>query len=467
MEVVGGALDCAERVWRRRHGNSRKSARHVPIPSLTAQDLPYVLRKTDQFALDDILRAKMMTYDHIQLSNWTIDWKAHDEPDFVFLPFLSAMHGENYDCGDAPVFAATIANATAEIVKLAEEVNKGYDYPRLIIALGVIRLSQGVRLLTEELMKTLSDKVSRRRRFPPADFFPRSSCWGSRRTRSPSRRASNTRSTSLTRRGSISRRTRRRTGGTRATRTTSSTTSVAPCTLLHCPRARLTRRRVHYAGSSTHPWNVHVDDGIKGFAVRAVLATTLQTHIDEELAASNRGEVRSTTKVIFDDFARMDGTYDFANRAYDHMLNSVFTLEPAGDTPTRRGFYDAIALGTIPVVFRNSTYARLLPSSPEMDTSLYTIVLDERELIDGVGLDVIQRLELIPQSVIRQKQLAIQAIQRKMQYSFPSVDTVLPVTQQTRSSMLAPSMMEVGEDAFSMILRELDTIKNGEWKHRS
>merc|ERR1712187_993520 len=33
-----------------------------------------------------------------------------------------------------------------------------------------------------------------------------------------------------------------------------------------------------------------------------------------------------------------------------HMMDSTFCINPAGDTPTRKGIFDALVLGCIPVI---------------------------------------------------------------------------------------------------------------------
>lgn len=178
-------------------------------------------------------------------------------------------------------------------------------------------------------------------------------------------------------------------------------------------------------------------------------------------------KVDSPTRTKFDNMVHYQEE-GFLTRMYEHMTESVFSLEPAGDTPTRRGFYDVLLNGAIPVVFRNDTYDRLLPSSPEMDPWLFTVYMDEQEIIDGVGGSVIERLERIPKDEIRRKQEHIQRIARKLQYSRPTEDLGLPLDSPTKHTLVRASgePFDFGEDAFSMILKELDTIRRGEWKRR-
>ena len=138
------------------------------------------------------------------------------------------------------------------------------------------------------------------------------------------------------------------------------------------------------------------------------------------------------------------------------MSSSVFSLEPPGDTPTRRGFFDAILNGAIPVVFRKSSYDNLFPSSPEMDPRLYTVFIDENELLEGAGENFIGRLGKISEVEIREKQLRIREIMRKLQYEYPMRDVRLPL-ERVGDSEVAP----FGEDAFTLLLVELDRIRRG------
>lgn len=166
---------------------------------------------------------------------------------------------------------------------------------------------------------------------------------------------------------------------------------------------------------------------------------------------------------MFDDFSAETGD-DFLGSMYDHFTQSVFSLEPAGDTPTRRGFYDAVLNGAIPVVFRNS-YDSLFPSSPEMDPRLFTVFIDEEEIVHGIGETFIQRLEKISPEEIRRKQEHIQRIARKLQYSLPAEDVPLPLPASKEQGV--PGSMDFGEDSFSMLLKELDSIRRGKWKSRN
>lgn len=195
-----------------------------------------------------------------------------------------------------------------------------------------------------------------------------------------------------------------------------------------------------------------------------VLSTTLNTYIAETANGTNS----AATRVIFDDFASHFPSFKFINTMYQHLTESTFSLEPPGDTPTRRGFYDAILNGAIPVIFRRNTYAHLLPSSPEMDSDLYSIFIDEKEIIAGTGGTVIERLEQIPEEEIRRKQEHLRKIARKLQYSLPVEEIPLPLSNPTQEMIAARTRgtIDYEEDAFGMILKELDLLRRGAWEQR-
>jgi len=59
-------------------------------------------------------------------------------------------------------------------------------------------------------------------------------------------------------------------------------------------------------------------------------------------------------------------------RAKTAYLNSVFSLHPPGDTPTRRGFYESLLLGSIPIVPASAmkrVYRHIFPQSQQQPAS--------------------------------------------------------------------------------------------------
>lgn len=161
------------------------------------------------------------------------------------------------------------------------------------------------------------------------------------------------------------------------------------------------------------------------------------------------------------------------------MAQSIFCPQPAGDSPTRRAIYEAMLLGCIPVIFREKSYGRLFPSSPEInDMSRYTVYVDENEMINGVGPTLIQRLEQITPREIHRMQRHIAKIASKLQWSIPEEELYYPLSAHSQNAQPLPegipmynhtiSLQQQAEeipivDAFTVLLKELETIRSGEW----
>ena len=102
------------------------------------------------------------------------------------------------------------------------------------------------------------------------------------------------------------------------------------------------------------------------------------------------------------------------------LAASVFCLQPRGDSATRKGFFDTILAGCIPVVFSNRTAFEQYPYHLAHTLSLgssratpFSVFIPE-ELILGGGINVIHALSLIPGDHIR-------ALQRSVRRLIPNV----------------------------------------------
>ena len=93
--------------------------------------------------------------------------------------------------------------------------------------------------------------------------------------------------------------------------------------------------------------------------------------------------------------------------------------------------------------------------------SFSTVFIPENEIISGQGYNLITRLSLISQEEIQTKQRHLKSIARKIQWTIPTSSQPLPLA--TNGDMLSNAF---SEDAFGMLLKELDTIKRGDWKGR-
>ena len=86
---------------------------------------------------------------------------------------------------------------------------------------------------------------------------------------------------------------------------------------------------------------------------------------------------------------------------YKLALDSVFCLQPAGDSPTRKGIFDSLVSGCIPVLFfRNQTVLQYLWHLPG-DGSQYSVQIDGAAVATD-HYDVIAHLERIPEWRIQQ-----------------------------------------------------------------
>ena len=182
---------------------------------------------------------------------------------------------------------------------------------------------------------------------------------------------------------------------------------------------------------------------------------------------------------MFDDITNsFDGAQNLT-AFHEHMSQSIFCPMPAGDSPSRRAIYEAMLLGCIPVIFREKSYGRLFPSSPEInDMSRYTVFVDEDEMLSGAGGSLISRLERITPREIHRMQRHLAKIASKLQWSVPEEDVYFPLSAHSQNATPLPAGVPVYNhtrsieeqakqvpvvDAFHLFLKELETIRSGEW----
>lgn len=93
---------------------------------------------------------------------------------------------------------------------------------------------------------------------------------------------------------------------------------------------------------------------------------------------------------------------------YQAMQTSVFSLQPPGDSPVRRGFYDSILLGCIPVIFSKTAY-----NTFGWTTKNISVVVPK-----GIPpVQLVKYLQTISQGRIQELQHNIKQVQSAMQYS--------------------------------------------------
>jgi len=100
--------------------------------------------------------------------------------------------------------------------------------------------------------------------------------------------------------------------------------------------------------------------------------------------------------------------------------DSVFCLEPFGDTLTRRSFYEDILLGCIPVVFRNdSTYLAHMAFSDRIPYRRMWVHIPMSKVL--MGLNVIDFLSKVPSTFIRKKQALLSYWAPALMFADPSL----------------------------------------------
>lgn len=100
------------------------------------------------------------------------------------------------------------------------------------------------------------------------------------------------------------------------------------------------------------------------------------------------------------------------------MKQCIFCLQPSGDSPTRKSFYDAILSGCIPVIFHIKNKSVKYPFDTWLDYSRFTVQLNESDIYAGRSLQDLMRPYTIP-SVYQRLQRALLEVLPLMQYSVP------------------------------------------------
>ncbi|XP_078679057.1 uncharacterized protein LOC144914767 [Branchiostoma floridae x Branchiostoma belcheri] len=121
------------------------------------------------------------------------------------------------------------------------------------------------------------------------------------------------------------------------------------------------------------------------------------------------------------------------------MHHSVFCLQPPGDSPTRKSFYDAVQCGCIPVIFKLD-YKPVYPFDDVLDYTKFTVKITDEDFFQGKR-SISDILRDIPEAQITAKQGELRQVAPLMQYSYPP----LPETK----------------DAFDMVMNEIGRTRVG------
>eukprot|EP00042_Codosiga_hollandica_P049819 m.585323 g.585323 ORF g.585323 m.585323 type:complete len:396 (+) comp57969_c0_seq13:296-1483(+) len=182
---------------------------------------------------------------------------------------------------------------------------------------------------------------------------------------------------------------------------------------------------VHYFTTMTH--SKHVNGPLLVSCIADDQGLSLRVLLKEELEANAPETLWITPEYMADNqglTANMIAVFE----------RSVFCLQPYGDSPTRKSFYDSLLSGCIPVRFeRNVKYP--------FDDFLYNIddisvFIDEQQLLSG-EVQLLPALRSISAARIEQYQMQIKRLSVHLQYA----ERGRPAAEQ---------------DAFQMALRELE-----------
>lgn len=114
-------------------------------------------------------------------------------------------------------------------------------------------------------------------------------------------------------------------------------------------------------------------------------------------------------------------------RVINLFKNSIFCLQPSGDSPTRKGLFDSIVAGCVPVLFSESSayqqYAWHLPNNG----SQYSVYIDGDDMAQG-KVDLVQHLGDIVSNKDRLK-----ALQERLIELLPSIVYAHPGSVSSRS----------------------------------
>lgn len=114
----------------------------------------------------------------------------------------------------------------------------------------------------------------------------------------------------------------------------------------------------------------------------------------------------------------------FSIKAKEVYLDSVFSWQPNGDTPTRRAFYEALLLGNIPVISKSSfslAYKNLLIGEEAVKN--VSIILDDETFFDSETL-IIHLLRITQQEIEERRRTIVKIIPR-LQWGLNTKENVI------------------------------------------
>ncbi|XP_071085420.1 uncharacterized protein [Haliotis cracherodii] len=135
------------------------------------------------------------------------------------------------------------------------------------------------------------------------------------------------------------------------------------------------------------------------------------------------------------------------NITVEWMENSVFCLQPQGDSPTRKSFYDSIQSGCIPVIFKFGHQDVVYPFQSVLNYTDFTVSVESHH-IQNDRENILDILKKIPKTEIRRLQKNLVLVARQFQYSVPDM---VPIANKKKEHFV---------DAVDMIMYEISKIYN-------
>ncbi|XP_067651974.1 uncharacterized protein [Haliotis asinina] len=126
------------------------------------------------------------------------------------------------------------------------------------------------------------------------------------------------------------------------------------------------------------------------------------------------------------------------------MQKSVFCLQPPGDSPTRKSFYDSIQSGCIPVIFRFADQNVEYPFQRVLNYTDFSVAIDSARIERQEKIEDI--LKVIPKDEVKRLHQNVLKVARMLQYSVVESGT----SDQLRSR----------KDALDMIMGEVKHMYN-------
>ncbi|KAK1861746.1 hypothetical protein I4F81_004326 [Pyropia yezoensis] len=154
-----------------------------------------------------------------------------------------------------------------------------------------------------------------------------------------------------------------------------------------------------------------------GGCLRSVLRVQLRAHLGAAAGGTHPSPAGSGL-VRVSVLARREESFD-AGDAAALMLSARYCLQPAGDGMSRRGLYDSLLCGCVPVVFRPSMV--VLPFEDVVPYADFTVTLPEADVLAG-RVDVVAALAAIPDDEYERRLAALRVWAPRLAYGHDAAD---------------------------------------------